>query len=258
MQKAKETIVVKIGGSTLNSDNTTIDDLVSLQKRGLSLVVVHGGAQEVSHWLTRLGISTNFIRGLRVTDAKTLEVVTAILAGLVNKELVAAIETHGGKAVGLSGVDGALIQSEIKNPELGYAGKVVKVDITPLEVLMEAGYIPVISPVSLGLAKEPILNVNGDTVAGELAAALSANRLIFLTDTEGICDSSGKVVARLNSVEAKELLASGVASGGMIPKIESCLRALSTVPVTRIIDGRLPHALIVEIEGMVGGTTLAR
>lgn len=258
MQKAKETIVVKIGGSTLNSDNATIDDLVSLQKRGLSLVVVHGGAQEVSHWLTRLGITTNFIRGLRVTDVKTLEVVTAILAGLVNKELVAAIETHGGKAVGLSGVDGALIQSEIKNPELGYAGKVVKVDITPLEVLMKAGYIPVISPVSLGLAKEPILNVNGDTVAGELAAALSANRLIFLTDTEGICDSSGKVVARLNSVEAKELLASGVASGGMIPKIESCLRALSTVPVTRIIDGRLPHALIVEIEGMVGGTTLAR
>jgi acetylglutamate kinase len=255
-------IVVKLGGSTLGSHDTTLEDLVTLQQRGMRLVVIHGGANVVSEWLRRLDISFTFVRGTRVTDAKTLEVVVAILAGLVNKELVASIEALGGRAVGLTGIDGALFEAEIKNAEMGYVGEIVKVNLTSLEALLEAGFIPVIAP--LGLQAPPrtqenefMLNLNGDTVAGEIAAALAAEKLIFLTDVTGISDSSGQLVRRLSPEEAKVLITTGVASGGMIPKVEACLRALAAVPVTRIIDGRLPHALLREIEGKGDGTTIA-
>ena len=188
--------------------------------------------------------------------------VVAILAGLVNKELVAAIEAAGGQAIGLTGVDGGLLEAQMKDDEMGYVGEIVKVNPTPLTALLEAGFIPIIAPLSLQSPAESgengfVLNVNGDTVAGEIAAALAAGELIFLTDVVGIRDSSGKLIQRLSPDEAKELLISGVASGGMIPKIEACLRALSTVPKTRIIDGRIPHALIEEIEGKGEGTTIA-
>ena len=255
-------IVVKLGGSTLGSHDTTLEDLVTLQQRGMRLVVIHGGANVVSEWLRRLDIPFTFVRGTRVTDAKTLEVVVAILAGLVNKELVASIEALGGRAVGLTGIDGALFEAEIKNAEMGYVGEIVKVNLTSLEALLEAGFIPVIAP--LGLQAPPrtqenefMLNLNGDTVAGEIAAALAAEKLIFLTDVAGIRDSAGQLIRHLSSEGAKALVATGVASGGMIPKVEACLRALTTVPVTRIIDGRLPHALLREIEGKGDGTTIA-
>ena len=257
----KDVIVVKMGGSTFDSRDTTTEDIVSLQKQGKSLVIVHGGANLVTGWLTRLGISTRFVHGERVTDKPTLEIVIAVLAGLANKEIVAAINSAGGQAVGISGVDGGLIQGKIKNQELGYVGTVVKVNPAPLEVLLQAGYIPVVSPVSLHSFDKPddappILNINGDPVAGEIAAALGAERLIFLTDVAGVCDQSGNLLPHLSSREAEALMASGVASGGMIPKIRACLRALTSTVTTCIIDGRQPHVLLGEIEGHGSGTTI--
>ena len=251
-------IVVKVGGSTLGNYDTTLEDLVELQKRGISVVVVHGGAKEVSSWLSRLGISTSFIKGLRVTDAESLKVVTAILGGLVNKELVLAIQSLGGKAIGLSGSDGNLIRATIKSPELGYVGEIVAVDPTPLKLLLEKGYMPIVAPISFGSVggRMTLLNVNGDAAAGEIAAALTAEKLVFLTDVDGIHDASGKVISRLNITEANALLNSGIASGGMIPKIEASIKALTTVSIVHIIDGRVPHALLNETKNEIGGTTI--
>ena len=249
----KKVIVVKIGGSTLGNHDTTLEDLVELQKQDKSLVVVHGGAKVTSEWLARLGIPTSFVDGLRVTDAETLKVVAAALGGLVNKELVVAIQALGGKAVGLSGCDGNLLWASVKSPELGYVGEIVAVDPTPLKLLLNAGYMPVVAPISFGSVEGRVmlLNVNGDTAAGEIAAALAAEKLIFLTDVDGIHDSSGQVISRLNLAEARDMLASGVASGGMIPKVEASLRALTTTKVVRIIDGRASHALLQDIAGKV-------
>ena len=254
-------IVVKIGGATLGSRDTTIEDIVSLQQQGRLLVVVHGGGRLVTEWLSKRGISTRFVHGERVTDKATLEMVTAVLAGLANKEIVAAINSLGGRAIGISGVDGGLIQSRIEDIELGYVGVVVKVDTAPLEALLQAGYIPVISPLSLHSFDKPkdappILNINADPVAGEIAAAIGAERLIFLTDVAGIRDQSGKLLAELSASEAEALVASGVASGGMVPKVKACLRALAGTSTTRIIDGRQPHALLREMEGKGEGTTI--
>ena len=239
-------IVVKIGGSTLGNHDTTLEDLVELQKQGEYLVVVHGGGQMTSEWLAQLGISTGFINGLRVTDAETMKVVTAILGGLINKELVVAIQALGGKAIGLTGSDGNLLWATIKSPELGYVGEIVTVDPAPLKVLLAANYIPVVAPISSGSVKGrmTLLNINGDAAAGEIAAALAAEKLIFLTDVDGVHDSSGKAISQLNLAGAKNLVSSGIASGGMIPKIEASITALATVPIVRIIDGRTPHALL--------------
>ncbi|MCJ7515212.1 MAG: acetylglutamate kinase [Dehalococcoidia bacterium] len=255
------TIVVKIGGSTLGSADTTIEDLVTLQKRRVPLVVVHGGANVVSGWLKRLGMKTSFVQGLRITDLETLKVVTAVLAGLVNKELVSAIWRQGGKAVGLSGVDGGLILAKNKRPELGYTGEELKVNVAVIEILLKAGYMPVIAPVSLGLPEGPdadtnLLNVNGDTAAGEIAAALKVEKLIFLTDVPGLYDDSKKLIRTLNQQDARKLIDDGVASGGMVAKIEACLLAVTKVPLARIIDGRVPHALLKEFEGKGDGTTI--
>jgi len=256
-------IVVKIGGATLGSHDTTIEDIVSLQQQGRLLVVVHGGGRLVTEWLSKRGISTRFVHGERVTDKATLEMVTAVLAGLANKEIVAAINSLGGRAIGISGVDGGLIQGRIEDIELGYVGTVVKVDTAPLEALLQASYIPVVSPLSLHSFDKPkdappILNINADPVAGEIAAAIGAERLIFLTDVAGIRDRSGKLLAELSSGEAEALVASGAASGGMVPKIKACLRALAGTATTRIIDGRQSHALLKEIEGQGGGTTIIK
>ena len=255
-------IVVKIGGATLGSHDTTIEDIVELQQQGKSLVVVHGGGKIITDWLEKRGISTRFVNGERVTDEATLEVVVSVLVGVVNKEIVADINSRGGMAIGISGVDGALIQGRIKDVELGYVGEVVKVNPAPLEALLKAGYIPVVAPVSLNAGKPgkapKVLNINADAVAGEIAAAIGAERLIFLTDVVGICDQSGNLLPHLSPGEAEALLASGVASGGMIPKIKACLRALSGTSTTCIIDGRQPHALLDEIEGKGGGTKIQK
>jgi acetylglutamate kinase len=256
--------VVKIGGSTLGNHDTTLQDLVRLQKQGMPLVVVHGGGQEVSRWLAKLGISTSFVNGLRVTDLETLKVVAAVLGGLVNKELVADIQALGGRAIGLSGADGHLLWATPKNSELGYTGEVVSVDPEPLELLMQAGYMLVVAPISIGLAEgkeTTLLNVNGDAAAGEIAAALGAERLIFLTDVDGIHNQSGRVVAKLTVSEAESMLSSGTASGGMIPKVEASIKALARVGAVRVVDGRIPHALLNVIAGetnqsQLGGTAI--
>ncbi len=262
VKKLSKVIVVKLGGATLGSHDTAIEDIARLQQQGKPLVVVHGGGKVITNWLEKRGIATRFINGERVTDEATLEVVVAVLMGVVNKEIVADINARGGMAIGISGVDGAFIQGRIKDVELGYIGEVVKVNLAPLEALLKSGYIPVVAPVSLNAAKPEkapkLLNINADAVAGEIAAAIGAERLIFLTDVAGISDRSGNLLPRLSPDEAEALLASGVASGGMIPKVKACLKALSGTASACIIDGRKPHALLDEIEGKGGGTTIKK
>ena len=255
-------IVVKIGGSTLGSDDTTLSDLVALHKDGENLIVVHGGGSVISQWMERQGTVPRFVRGLRVTDAQSLEIVTAVLTGLVNKQLVASVMALGGKALGLSGADGGILESRITDKELGYVGEVTKVNPQPLLHILEGGYIPVVAP--LGLQSEDgtgysgsLLNINADTVAGELAHSVNAGRLVFLTDVEGIMDGGGRTIRRLTVRGARLLLGSGVVKGGMIPKLEACLRALDRVPITDIVDGRKPGALLECVRGGVTGTRIA-
>jgi len=259
--KLDKVIVVKLGGATFGSHDTTIEDIVELQRQGKLLIIVHGGANVVTGWLTKLGISTTFFEGERVTDEATLEVVTSVLAGLVNKEIVAAINNLGGRAVGISGVDGGLIQGKSKSEKMGYMGTVVKVDFTLLEALLQSGFVPVVAPVSLRSFDKPdkaplLLNINGDPVAGEIAAAIGAEKLVFLTDVTGIFDQSGKLLSHLSADEAEDLMLSGVASGGMIPKIKACLKAVSGGCTACIIDGKQPHTLRQEIDEGGCGTTI--
>jgi acetylglutamate kinase len=263
MKEMNNIMVVKIGGSTLGQNDTTLEDLVELRKRGIAVVAVHGGGKKITEWLAKLGASARFVQGERVTDKVGLEVVTAVLAGLVNKELVASINKSGGKAIGISGVDGALLQGRIKNQELGYVGHLVNVNTELLDTLLKAGYIPVISSIGYNAAEKIenaplLLNVNADTAAGEIAAALGAEKLVFLTDVAGVFDKTGRVISKLDVNEAEASIASGLASGGMIPKIRAGIRALESAGETRIIDGRLPHALLKEIVSSEGGTTIYR
>ena len=255
-------IVVKIGGSTLGSHDTTLRDLIALQQKGVLPVVVHGGGNEITSWLKKMNVSTTFVRGMRVTDRETLRVVIAVLAGVVNKELVAAINSLGGKAIGLSGVDGALIEAKVENPELGYVGEVTKVNPELVVAMLSAGYMPVIAPGAFKAASgdnDPVmmLNVNGDVSASEIAVALKAERLIFLTDVPGVQDKDGRLLPRLSTAEARSLIEAGVIKGGMIPKVEACLRALSSVPSAQIVDGRAGGALLAAVDGNGAGTTIA-
>ena len=186
----KKPVVVKIGGSTLGSHDTTMEDLVTLQRKGVPLVVVHGGGKLASEWLVKEGVSSEFIRGKRVTDAHTLRVVVGVFAGVVNKELVAAISALGGLAIGLSGVDGNLLEAETREPELGYVGEVVKVNVELLKSIIDGGYIPVIAPIGIKSsdgtkARGTLLNINADDIAGEIAATLEAERLIFGPTPDG-------------------------------------------------------------------------
>jgi acetylglutamate kinase len=257
----KNITVVKIGGSTFGRGDTTINDIITLQKKGLALIVVHGGGSTVTDWLKKQGVTTKFLHGERVTDLPSLQVVTAVLAGLVNKEITAAINLGGGRAVGISGVDGALIESKVKNKDMGYVGSVEKVNTDLLEALLTAGFVPVVSPVSLYSLDRPadaplIINVNGDPIAGYIAAALGAKRLIFLTDVVGVTDKSGLLISRLTISQAEAMMSSGEISGGMIPKVNACLQALNAGSVARIIDGRKSRALLEEMEGGGGGTTI--
>jgi acetylglutamate kinase len=255
-------IVIKIGGATLGSHDTTIDDIVSLQQQGKSLVIVHGGGKMITSWLEKRGITTHFINGERVTDKVTLEVVVSVLVGVVNKEIVADINARGGLAIGISGVDGAFIQGKFKSKELGFVGEVAKITPAPLEMLLKAGYIPVVAPVAIADKAEKdsrVLNINADIVAGEIATAIGAEKLIFLTDVAGVSDHSGNLLSHLSPDEAEALVASGTISGGMIPKIKACLRASSAASAACIIvDGRQSHALLNEIEGKSGGTAIGR
>lgn len=259
--RSQNITVVKIGGSTLGSGDTTVKDLVSLQQRGLSLVVVHGGGNIVSSWLKNLKVENTFINGLRVTDTKTLEVVVAVLAGLINKQIVSDINAMGGMAWGLCGIDASLIKSKQIAPGLGMVGEVTRVVPDPLFAIINMGFIPVIAPVCLAVAqnvedKENILNVNADSVAAALASSLKANKLLFLTDVEGILDQSGKLISFLTAEQLSDMVMNNIAAGGMAVKAEACLQALETVSLVKVIDGRKSGILIEEMTVGAAGTTI--
>jgi len=259
----KNVAVIKLGGATFGKRDTTIADIATLQQRGEPLVVVHGGGASVTDWLKRQGVATKFLRGERVTDLPALEVATAVLAGLANKEITAAINVRGGRAVGISGADGSLIESRQKSREMGYVGEMVRINTGLLETLLKAGFVPVVSPISLYSVDRPegapaLININSDPIAGDIAAAIKAEKLIFLTDVPGIMDKSGKLIPELSADEAREMIDAGVIVGGMIPKVNACRRALEAGAVVRIIDGKQPHALLKEFDGGNGGTTIRK
>ncbi|TAK62035.1 MAG: acetylglutamate kinase [Dehalococcoidia bacterium] len=250
--------VIKLGGSTLGAHDTSLRDIADGRRGGRQIVVVHGGGAAVSAWLQRTGVEARFVRGLRVTDAETLEAVVAILAGAVNKQLVAELSQLGAPAIGLSGADSMILQATSYDPELGFVGRIERVNPFPLEELLRLGYLPVVAPIAIecDTREAQLLNTNADTAAGEIAAALHAERLVFLTDVEGVLAKDGKLLARLSPAEANALIASGVAGGGMIPKLEAAARAATAGCATRIIDGTAAAALARLFAGDPLGTTI--
>ncbi|MCH7553150.1 MAG: acetylglutamate kinase [Chloroflexi bacterium] len=254
-------ILVKIGGSTLGQEDTTLQDLVWLQQQGHQPIVVHGGGKVITEWLERIQLPTRFVHGLRVTDEDSIDVVVAVLAGVVNKRLVRDLNALGGRAVGVSGVDGGLLRAKQKDPSLGLVGEIVSVDTACVEVLLDGGFLPVIAPIGQltegGSVMGSLVNINADTVAARIGAAMGVSQCIFLTDVPGVIGSDGDVVSRLTRGEARELMASGVIAGGMIPKVESCLRALAGVTEAHIADGRRPHALRDSAAGTSAGTRIS-
>lgn len=241
-----KTIVVKLGGSALGNHDTTMDDVAICHRLGIRVVLVHGGGNAISHWIKRLGDEPRFVDGLRVTDEATMDLVVMTLAGQVNKQLVAQLQRSGSRAIGICGLDGGLLRARQRNPDLGRVGDVYDVNLDPLTALTSASFIPVIAPIALGDDGYP-LNVNADTAAAELAAALGASKAIFLTDVPGVLDGNKQLLSELSALEAKDLIAQKVISGGMIPKVEACLKALNGVERSHIVDGRVPHALITEL-----------
>ena len=253
-----KTIVVKVGGSTWDSRDAALDDIVALQREGNRIVVVHGGGDLVSRWLEVHGVESRFVDGLRATSEDALPVAVAVLAGLVNKQLVAGINAIGGKAVGLSGADGACIVAR-RRPELGFVGEIERVDAALLASLLDGGYMPVIAPIGVeglpaGRHGAQLLNINADTVAGEIAIALKADLLAFLTDVPGVLDINGKTLERLSASEFESLVRDGTISRGMLPKVEACLKAAAAGCTALIVDGREAKALRSALEGQVAGT----
>ena len=243
-------IVVKFGGNAMGDDETMTSfarDIVLLRQVGVNPVVVHGGGPMINELLDKLGIKSEFIDGKRVTDAATVEVVEMVLSGLVNKRIVQAINAQGGRAVGLSGKDAELMICEPADPKFGFVGEPVEVNTEVLKNLFGDDMIPVIAPLGMGRNGETF-NVNGDTAAGAIAAALKADRLLLLTNVAGVKNAAGELVTELKAAEVEEMTASGVISGGMIPKTETALHAVrGGVRACTIVDGRVPNAVLLEL-----------
>ena len=260
--------VIKLGGSTLGQHDTSLDDIAALWREGHRFVVVHGGGPTISEWLSIYGVESHFVRGLRVTDARTLEIVVAVLCGVVNKQLVAQLAARGAGVIGLSGADGGLIRAQRYDEELGFVGDVASIDAAALTSMAEGGAIVVLAPVAIELAKAgdegregdtlspQLLNLNADTVAGQVAASIQAERLIFLTDVPGVKDGDGRVLESLSRERARELTEAGVIDGGMIPKVESALLAASAGVQAVIADGRETGALRAVLAGSPVGTRI--
>ena len=256
-------VVIKFGGHAMG-EQASIEafarDIVFLQQVGAKPVVVHGGGPQIGSMLARLEMESNFIDGLRVTDQQTISIVEMVLAGAINKSLVASISAAGGMSVGISGKDGNLIiakklthrtkdtDSAIENlVDLGYVGIPDKVDKQVLDALLGVNMIPVVAPLGLG-ADGQTYNINADTAAGSIASALNASRLLMLTDVDGVLDDNGKLIPRLSTAQAKQLILNGVIKGGMIPKVETCIQAVqSGAGAAVILDGRKKHAVLVEL-----------
>lgn len=245
-------VVIKYGGSAMQSEelkNSVVRDVILLRLIGVKVVLVHGGGPEITEMLERLGKKTEFVGGLRVTDRETVEVAQMVLAGKVNKSLVNLIECSGGSAVGLCGMDGHLICAEQKDEALGFVGRIVKIDPRPILDLLEKGYIPVVSTLGCD-GKGNVYNVNADTAAAKIAGALKAESLISLTDTAGILrdkNDPSTLISRVTLSDADKLIADGVIAGGMLPKVECCTDAVKDgVRRVFIIDGRVPHSILIE------------
>jgi acetylglutamate kinase len=260
---AGSTFVVKYGGHAMGEEHLARDfarDIVLLEQVGIDVVVVHGGGPQIKAMLDRLAIKSEFVDGLRVTDAATVEVVEMVLAGKINKEIVGAIQAAGGKAVGISGKDARLIEARRltrtrRDPgssieqvvDLGFVGDPERVDRSILDVLAGSGIVPVVAPVGAG-ADGQTYNINADTAAGAVAAAIGAKRLLMLTDVRGVLDADGKLMPWLTVDQARALIADGTISGGMIPKVETCLEAVEQgVEAATILDGRIAHAILLEV-----------
>ena len=255
-------VVVKYGGNAMIDENLktqVMEDIVLLWLIGVKIVLVHGGGPEISDLMTRLGKKAEFVNGLRVTDKETVDIVQMVLAGKVNKTLVNLFEMKGGKAMGISGMDGMLIEAEMKDERLGYVGEIKKIHIQPVTDLLEKGYIPVISTVGCD-RQGNTYNINGDTAAAYIAGALNAERLIMMTDIAGLLrdkDDPETLIPEVTVAEAHKLREEGVISGGMIPKVECCVEAIREgVQNVVIMDGRVPHSILMELLTDEGAGTM--
>ena len=257
-------IVVKYGGNAMQSDELrqqVMEDIVLLRLIGVKVVLVHGGGPEISDIMSRLGKKPEFVDGLRVTDKETASIVQMVLAGKVNKELVSLIEKKGGTAIGISGIDGRLIEARMKDERLGFVGDVTSVNIKPINDLIEKGYIPVICTVGTD-AEGNVYNINGDTAAAYIAGALNAESMILMTDVKGVMrdmKDPSSLIPELTVKEAESLKEEGVIAGGMIPKVACCVKALEKgVKNVVIMDGTVPHSILTELLTNDGAGTLIR
>lgn len=255
-----KTFVIKYGGSAQKDEDlkeTFAEDIVLLTFIGIYPIIVHGGGPRITSMMEKMGKKPTFIQGHRITDKETMEIVEMVLTGLINKEIVTLINSHGGKAVGLSGKDSRLIRAKKKlikksaelpeTIDIGLVGEVERVKPEILDCLKKDGFIPVVSPVGVG-SKGETYNINADSIAGKIAGALKAEKLILLTDVAGIKDKNGKVISSLTKKDAKKLISNGTISEGMLPKVKACMEATKEgVKKTHIIDGRIPHCLLLEL-----------
>ena len=255
-------VVVKYGGNAMINDQLkeqVMEDIVLLWLIGVKIVLVHGGGPEISELMEKLGKKAVFVDGLRVTDKETVDIVQMVLAGKVNKSLVSFLESKGGNAMGISGIDGGLISAKMKDEKLGYVGNITNVNITPVEDLLGKGYIPVISTVASDKDGN-VYNINGDTAAARIAGALNAERLIMMTDIDGILmdkNDPSTLIPHMTISEANKLKKDGVISGGMIPKVDCCIDAITHgVENVVIMDGRVPHSILMEILTDEGAGTM--
>ena len=255
-------VVVKYGGNAMINESLkeqVMEDITLLHLIGVKVVLVHGGGPEISALMNKMGLQPTFVDGLRVTDKETVDVVQMVLAGKINKSLVRYLESKGAKAMGISGIDGKLIVAKQKSAALGYVGEIEKVNIKPVFDLLEKGYIPVVSTIATGEDGETY-NINGDTAAAYLAGALSAKRLIMMTDICGVLrdkDDPSTLIPEIKLSEAEELYKSGVITGGMIPKVDCCMTAIKQgVKRVIIMDGRVPHSILMELLTDEGSGTM--
>ena len=246
-------VVIKYGGNAMISEklkDSVMRDIVLLSLIGVQVVLVHGGGPEITDMLQKLGKQTQFVDGLRVTDAETADVVQMVLAGKINKTLVNLIGQKGGRAIGLSGIDGQMIQARVRDERLGYVGEITKIDVRPILDVLDKGYIPVVSTVGCD-TQGHVYNINADTAAARIAGELGAERLIAMTDISGILrdkDDPSTLIPVIHTAEAHALITSGVICGGMLPKVTCCMDAIRWgVHRVFIIDGRVPHAILIEM-----------
>ena len=248
-----KTIVIKYGGNAMQSEELkrlVMGDAVLLSMVGIRTVIVHGGGPEITDMLKRVGKTTEFVDGLRVTDKESAEIVQMVLAGKVNKDLVNILQNSGGRAIGISGIDGHLIDAKIRDERLGYVGEITNINIEIVEDILNMGYIPVISTV--GLDNEGnVYNINADTAAARIAGMLGAESLIMMTDIRGVLedkDDPGSLITKIVASEVRQLMNRGIISGGMIPKVECCVEAIRRgVKKVFVVDGRVPHCTLMEL-----------